>query len=80
MRRLGDLWKDGQHPEERFVEKLLLHVAGKQPVTDQTWRTAEELWEKAVQDQIDLGIPFPEVKAMFSLHSYCLQGPTMGPD
>lgn len=67
MQRLGDLWDDGGHAERAFVQKLLLHIAGKQPVTDQTWRIAEELWEKAVQDQIDLGTPFPEVKAMYFL-------------
>lgn len=67
MRRLGDLWRSDEPAEKMFVQKLLLHIADDQPVNDQTWRAAEKLWEKTVQDQIDLGKPFPEVKAMFFL-------------
>jgi hypothetical protein len=67
MRRLGDLWEDGDPYERKFVKDLLLHIADGTSVTDNTWRVAGRLWEKTVQDQIDLQKPWPEVKAMIFL-------------
>lgn len=78
MRRLGDLWV-GEDKEKEFVAKLLLHLARGQPVTDQTWRNAESIWEKAFKDQNDQGKPFPEVKAMIFLTLLITAGASLEP-
>ncbi len=67
MRPLSWLWESGDIPEKQFVARLLLHMAHDQPVTDDTWRQAEKLWEKSVQDNIDLGRSWPEVRAIIFL-------------
>jgi hypothetical protein len=59
LRRLGDLWTEGNLQEKAFVAKLLLKMAGNGNITNRTWREAEDLWEKTVKDQIDLGKVFP---------------------
>jgi hypothetical protein len=67
MRRLGELWQEGNPAERAFVELLLKTLAHDGFVWARTWREGEELWEKTVQLQIDRGKPYPEVAAQFVL-------------
>ena len=67
MRSLGDLYHDGEDAEKAFVAVLLVNLANGKPVTNDTWRVAEELWEGFVSDMLDLGRPKPESAAMYAL-------------
>ena len=67
MRRLGDLWRSSNPAEKAFVEQFLKNTARRGRVTEDTWRAAQNEWEKAVKLQNDLGKPFPEVAAQVFL-------------
>jgi hypothetical protein len=69
MRTLGDLYEHGTDEEKSFVALFLIHTAKGGPIADQTWRTAQSQWEKAVRLQNDLGAQFPEVMAMYFLQA-----------
>ena len=76
MRRLRDLWETSPGDSRRlevidgergFVRQLLTSLSNGNTVRGETWRRAEDLWERTVKDQIDLGKPHPEAVAMFVL-------------
>ena len=74
MRRLGDLWAGSNEAEKAFVELLLANMANGNPVTNDTWRIAEKLWQRTVKDMIDLNRPYPENAAMYVLAAVTTAG------
>ena len=77
IRRLGDLLAGPNPAEGAFVQVLLLNMANGNPVTNDTWRIAQKVWEDAVNIQINLGHPNPEVAAMYALTAATTAGADM---
>lgn len=70
MRRLGDLWENGDDEERAFVAKLLRKLAYDGFIWQKTWREADEIWQRIVQVFVDLQKPYPEVAAMFLITTW----------
>lgn len=74
MRSLGQLWRKGNDAQKRAVEQLLFNVSGGR-VEDETWRYAEDLWEKTANDFINMKkYANPENTALFALVAATMAG------